>query len=204
MDSVTLKALTGLDNCTIGNVKDLMSNSPSSFTATILGANKVYNVFPGRVLFLGSYRNMGTVTVKVSPYEIIRYLNLSGIRAWLNTQLNAGDMIGQVYSRSVLQFEYCTSGPDTSAFPVRVNDTTYYKQNPLQIFTGVTVPEERQTAIDGLLPSSKQVKFTQDQQMEWGYPEYNTIDSNVYQVTNIKDAPEGAIAMLTGNYNGGP
>ena len=95
-----MKALTGTTTCKLNNEDDLKKANPKTYTATISGAKKVYNLFPGTVLFLGYYRKMGTVTIAISNHEIIRYCNLENIQYWSNSSALKGQYIGTAYART--------------------------------------------------------------------------------------------------------
>lgn len=202
MDLRIIKALTGSDKCRLTNEKDLTSINPKSFTASISGATEVFNLFPGRVAFIGEYENMATVSVQVSPYEIVRYLNLTDFTCWYNYEFKAGDRIGSVSSKYGLQFEYCTKAPQTSIYPIRIENITYYKQNPAGILFGVYTPEQTTAVTQGLNRPSDTVEFTAEQANEWGGPLVNVINPDVFQVTDYKDIPQAALDMLSNN--GGP
>lgn len=199
MDSNVINTLTGSDKCYLINENELLSDNPNSFTATINRAEKVYNLFPGKVLFLGVYKGMNTVSVKVSPYEVIRYLNLTDVKVWFNSELDIGDEIGSVYPKAKLQFEYCTSDPDTTIYPVRIDDDTYYKQNPIGIFQGTLTPDTVNYNVQGLLRSTDKVLFTEEQKYEWGERKQVTYGTYPGPSINLKDVPAGAIDELSNN-----
>ena len=178
MSSSILKSLSGTDKSILTNESDLRKSNPSSFTATISGVNKVYNLFPGTVLFLGFYKGMGTVTIAVSNHEIVRYLNLKDIKTWSFASVNKGELIGEAYSLSGLQFEYCTQWKGESKYPVRISNSIYFKQNPIDILDGKYTPVKEVDLVNGSIRVKDKVKFTQDQLLEWGPP--NVDDSAVY------------------------
>lgn len=194
-----MKALTGSDKCKLTNEKDLTSIKPTSFTASISGAKEVFNLFPGRVAFIGEYENMATISVQVSPFEIIRYLNLTEFNAWYNYEIEAGYKLGSVSSKHGLQFEYCTKGPQISPYPVRIENITYYKQNPVGILYGVYRPEMPVEITQGLNRPSDTVEFTAEQANEWGGPLVNVINPDVFQITDYRDIPQAALDMLSDN-----
>lgn len=178
MDSAILKTLTGSTTAKLKNESDLKKTNPSSYTATFTGVNRVYNLFPGTVLFLGYYKGLGTITVKVSPYEIIRYCNLTDMRVWYNSEVETTTFLGVADLHKGLQLEYCTSGPETSKFPVRINETTYYKQNPIKILDGEWTPQQSSLPQMSSVSNKNPIKFTEDQLLEWGIP--NMDNSTVY------------------------
>jgi len=167
VNSAISKLLAGQD-CKLINEKDLSSKNPTSFTATISGVNKVYNLFPGIVLFLGYFEKMGTVTIAVSNHEIIRYLNLKDIQGWNYVKVAKGDYIGQAYPNKPMQFEYCTQWKGDSPYPVRVNNKLYFKQNPIDILNGLYVPKGEIDVQSGVVRPNDKVIFTEAQLLEWG------------------------------------
>lgn len=168
MNSQIAKLLSGSTTCKLTNETDLKSKKPTSFTATISGVSKVYNLFPGTVLFLGYYKKMGTVTIAVSNHEIVRYLNLKDIQEWNYSSVAQGQYIGEAYSNSFLQFEYCTQWKGDSIYPVRVNNALYYKQNPLDILNGMYTPTNEINVKNGVVRLNAKTTFTADQLLEWG------------------------------------
>lgn len=178
MDSTVAKLLTGT-TCKLMNEKDLTSKNPTSFTATISGASEVYNLFPGTVLFLGYYKEMGTVTVAVSNHEIVRYLNLKEIQGWNNAPIAAGQLVGEAYPNSYLQFEYCTQWKGNSKYPVRVNNKLYFKQNPIDILNRLYVPSNQITLNTNITRLNSKVSFTSQQLLEWGPTNIDNSDTYI-------------------------
>lgn len=199
MDSAILKTLTGSTTAKLKNEVDLRRADPSSYTATFTGVNKVYSLFPGTVLFLGYYKGLGTVTVKVSPYELIRYCNLTDMRVWYNSEVETTTFLGIADPHKGLQLEYCTSGPETSKFPVRINETTYYKQNPIKLLDGEWTPQQPTEATEYLSFPSNTIELTNDEILEWGIPRsaYGTDPDKI--ISNLNDMPESTIYMLSDN-----
>lgn len=167
MDSKIKEALTGATTCKLDNEKDLLSKDPTNFTASISGVKKVYSLFPGKVLFLGFYNNMGTLVLSASNHEIIRYLNLKNIEAWSSQEIRQGDYLGESYANKPLLFEYCTHWKGDSVYPVRTNNNLYYKQNPIDILSGTYVPTPAITIQPGINTFNDRVEFTDDQRREW-------------------------------------
>lgn len=167
MDSNVKQLLTGSTSCKLDNEKDLSSDNPSTYTATISGAKSIYNLFPGRVLFLGYYKGMGTITIAVSDHELIRYLNMQDIRINVFQEVDTKTFLGTVYSQKKLQIEYCTQWKGDSIYPVHVNTDLYYKQNPIDILNGKYIPQKEITIQDGITRPDVKVKFTQNELLEW-------------------------------------
>ena len=167
MDSAVKKTLAHTVSCELDNEKDLRSNRPSSYIASISGVSEVYSLFPGQVLFLGYYRGKGTVYVAVSNHEIVRYMNLQKIEVWKGQSLQKGDLVGLVGNRSYLQFEYCTQWKGESVYPVRTDTKLYYKQNPIDILDGKYVPTKEIDIRDGITRPNDKTTFTEDEKLEW-------------------------------------
>lgn len=201
MDSAILKTLTGSTTAKLKNESDLKKTSPSTYTATFSGVKKVYNLYPGTVLFLGYYKGLGTITVQVSPYEILRYCNLTDIQVWFNTEIETDDFLGIADPHKGLQIEYCTSGPDTSRFPVRINETTYYKQNPIELLNGNWSPEEPTESTDYLSFPSDTITMTNEEISEWGIPRpiFGSDPEKVITVKDLSEMPNATRYMLSGN-----
>lgn len=167
MNSKILNLLSGSTDGYLNNELDLNSKNPSNYTATISGVKIVYNLFPGKVLFLGYYQNKGTVTIAVSNHEIVRYLNLKDIQVWNVSKIDKGQLLGHVYSHSGLQFEYCTQWKGSSVYPVRINNNLYYKQNPIDILNGQYTPTLEVDVQSGITRPHDKIVFTPDQTKEW-------------------------------------
>lgn len=178
MNSDIAKLLANTD-CKLVNEQDLTSKKPSTFTATISGVSKVYNLFPGTVLFLGYYKDMGTVTIAVSNHEIVRYLNLKDIQTWNYASVTAGQYLGEAYSRSNLQFEYCTQWKGDSVYPVRIDNKLYYKQNPIDILNGTYTPINQINVQNGIVKLKSKVEFTPEQLLEWGPTNIDNSDTYI-------------------------
>ena len=167
MDSSILKTLSGATTGKLNNEKDLNSSDPQSFIATFSGITDVYNLFPGRVAYLGYYNNSGSVYVQVSNHELVRYLNLDTIEIYKGNYLVTGEKIGSVKAKRHLQFEYCTQWKGESIYPVRYNNKLYFKQNPIDLLNGLYVPQEEITIASGITRPNDTVEFTDDQSLEW-------------------------------------
>lgn len=166
MDSQVLNMLSGNSKYKLDNEKDLRSNHPSSYTATISGFNNVFNILPGTVLFLGFYKGLGTVYLAVSKHEMIRYMNLKTIEVWKGQQLSTSELVGTTYT-APLQFEYCTVYKDQSPYPIRFADRTYYKQNPIDILDGKYWPYKEIIHKSGIVRPGNSYLFDADQDAEW-------------------------------------
>lgn len=186
MNSDVAKLLTG-STCKLDNESDLKSKKPKTFTATISGVSKVYNLFPGTVLFLGYYQNMGTVTIAVSNHEIVRYLNLKDIQIWNSSKISAGQYLGETHKNKPLQFEYCTQWKGDSLYPVRVKNSLYFKQNPIDILEGLYVPENELNVKYGAVTTSTKIKFRPEQLSEWGPTNIDNSDTYVEGAQIVKD-----------------
>ena len=167
MDSKVLELLSGGTTGKLYNEKDLLSDSPTSFIATFSGIQKIFNLFPGRVVYLGFYKGLGTVSVQVSNHEVVRYLNLDTINVYKGNYLIEGENIGTVKTRRQFQFEYCTQWKGDSIYPVRFGTNLYFKQNPMDILNGLYVPQEEITISPGITRPNDVVTLTEEQIGEW-------------------------------------
>lgn len=202
MDSLVLQILTGQSNskAKLINEDDLKSDRPSNFTATIKDIDKVYALFPGQVLYVGYYEKMGTLTVQVADGEIIRYLNLTDIQLGLGETMNEGRYLGLADKQHGLQIEYCTQWQGESKMPVRVNTSTFFKQNPIAVLEGEYTPTYNKKPIQGYVQPDEIVELSKEQKNEFNnealfaVPE---ITKGVYQVYDIQDIPPQGIDELT-------
>lgn len=178
MNSAVLELLGG-KNCKIVNETDLSSKNPSTFTATISGIKQVHNLFPGVVLFLGYYKQMGTITIAVSNHEIVRYLNLKNIDTWNYCNVTKGQYLGETHSNKPFQIEYCSQWKGNSSYPVRVDGQLYFKQNPISMLKGEYSPINEINIQNGVLRLNDKIKFTEDQLLEWGPTSIDNSDQYV-------------------------
>lgn len=173
MDQDIMRTLSGHTNCILTNEKDLKSRRPKSFTALISNIDKVHNLFPGSVLYYGTFEGSGTVNIAVSNHEIVRYLYLSEINNWPGSNLEEGALIGTAGRRHTLGFEYCTQWRGDSKYPVRVLNRTYYKQNPIDLLDGAYIPPKESNVMYGINRPNDLVSLTQEQKKEWSNPFIN-------------------------------
>lgn len=170
MDSLVLETLTGeqKSKAKLINEDNLKSSKPSSFTATIKDITKVHAIFPGRVLYIGYYEGMGTVTILVSDKEIVRYLNITNIQVPIGNIIKKNTYLGDADKKYGLQFEYCSEWQGASKMPVRLNNATYFKQNPIEIFEGLYVPEYVIVPEQGYVDPDTTSELTPEQKNEFG------------------------------------
>lgn len=203
MDSIILQTLTGSINtrAKLINEDNLNSEKPSSFTATFSGVDKVYSIFPGQVIYIGVYKDLGTLSVKVSDFEIVRYLNLTDIQVTPGETFNEGTYLGVANKQYGLQFEFCSTYQGDSKYPVRLNNETYFKQNPIAVLNGKYTPTYNKIVTEGYAEPDQVVELTEEQAGELSTEMFAKpdIDTNVYQITNILDIPpEGMDELLSG------
>ena len=204
MDSIVLKTLTGDKTGILTNEKDLTSDRPSTFTADFSNVNEVYSLFPGSVIYVGFYKNMGTVAVSVSNYEIVRYLNLKEIFVLRGEEIKKGKLLGSLTDKYRLQFEYGTQWQGKSNMPIRIQNRTFFKQNPIDILNGKYAPYLEQEVQYGRILSDETIELTEDQKQEFGIVDsYNLdlppIDPSINVVTSLKDVSPETLAMLSDN-----
>ena len=205
MDQQVMKTLTGGKTCKLINETDLNSNKPTSFTAKFSGVSEVYCLFTGTVEFYGYYNGVGTVTVLVTNHEIVRYINIDNIQLERNQFLEPGTLIGKANKRKGLAFEYCTQWRGESKYPIRLNNRTYYKQNPIDLLNGLYIPPRELEVEYGINRPDDTVEFTKEQLSEWSDQtnpnDFLQIDENAVQITSLTNIPKSALEMLS--YNGG-
>lgn len=198
MDSTIAKALAGKNKIVLANEKDLSSSKPSSFTASFLGVKEVYSLFPGEVLYVGIYKELGTLTILVSDFEIIRYLNISDIQVNKGDQVSTNRYLGVVNNKYGLQLEYCSQWQGSSVMPVRLNNRTFFKQNPLDILNGKYKPDYHKEIERGYTFPDTTKELTVAQQLEFS-SDSAIIDKDAKQITSEDEITKAIRDMLSGN-----
>lgn len=200
MNSAVKETLSGGKTCSLENEADLRSKKPSSYAASFTGFTTVFNLFLGEVLYLGTNNKLTTITVKVSPYEIIRYGNFVSTYVSLNSSIKRGTRLGIVDSNKGLKVQYCTKSPYTSSYPIRVNNVIYYQQNPMGILDGTYTPSQKTTYTEWV-ECSPLYTFTEEQSTEWTVQSDSTlnIDKNASQITNMSNVSQDTYDMLSNN-----
>lgn len=201
MDSYILKTLTGESDSKayLANEDDLKSKKPENFIATIKNIDKVYSIYPGKILYIGVYKEMGTVSVQVSDFEVVRYLNLKNIQVINGSTISAGQYLGEASKQYGLQFEYCTQWQGESVFPVRLQNVTTFKQNPIDLLEGKYTPEYNPPVTEGYTDPRDVQELTQPEIDELSNNMFDKpeIDPDVFQIFDLKDIPPGGIFELT-------
>lgn len=165
-----MQALTGTKTSILTNEKELKSSKPSTFTASFSKAEKAFSLFPGKVMFIGQFKNTTTVNVAVSDHEIVRYMNLTDVQVKQGAQITKGRYLGSVINNKTLDVEYCSQWQGDSVRPVRIENRTYFKQNPLDILEGMYVPQLTKDMMWGFNFSDDVIELTEDQKKELGVP----------------------------------
>jgi len=189
-----LKALTGSTSPVLLNERELNSSKVTSFTASFLGVNEVFCLFPGSAIFVGSFDGAESVNILVNKHELIRYTNLAVAPVVRDSQVPKGQKIGEVSPRKRFGFEYCTQWQGDSKYPVRFCGRLFFKQNPKDILNGIYVPPRDIELIEDFVPYYTDVEFTSEQAGEW--------DTVPEEGLSVDDIPESAKLMLSDN-NGG-
>ncbi len=79
--------------------------------------------------------NRYVVTVRFDSSTILRYCNLNSVDVKTGQYIHPSDKVGDTsYGRG--QFEYATQFQCDSNWPVRIEEYTYYKHDPLDVLTG--------------------------------------------------------------------
>lgn len=91
-------------------------------------AVKVNNICKGVVLSTGKQNDRYIVCVQIDANNCIRYGNIKSLSVKAGQLIYYDDEIGE--ADEFVHFEHCTLERNGSNYPVRVNDITYYKQNP--------------------------------------------------------------------------
>ena len=132
----TLSKLTGK---TINQPSEVIIQGFSGYasggmTGTLLKVDDVYSISEGTVIEVSlAQDNLYVVTVMYQPDKLFRYCRLASVDVELNEHITMTDKIG-VASDAKLRFEYCTL--ESSDYPYRILDKTYYKHDPALILCG--------------------------------------------------------------------
>lgn len=200
MDSTTLEILFGTDKVQLTNEKDLVSKRPSTFIAYFKGADKVFNLFTGKVIYIGCYKGMSTLSVSVSDGEIMRYLNLHNIQVVTGDIINPKKFLGEADSKNGFQLEYCSQWQAESVMPVRINNRTFFKQNPMNILNGQYKPTYNKQIVRGYTLPDDTVELTDAQKREFSGSNAVKIEQGVKQITSISEFTPAMIEEFTNNY----
>lgn len=119
---------------TAGSVIDNKDNISKILSARVLCDN-VYNLFHGQIVYIGASNGRAVVNVKCNPSEVLRYGNLKELTCAKSYYAEKGAQLG--IADGFVIFEYCTLWKGNSVYPVRINNFTYYKQNPSDILNGL-------------------------------------------------------------------
>ena len=157
-----ISSLTG--SSTI-RIKRIWSLQPPYATGFDIICKDVFNIAYGQVVYVGQYDGLYTVNIKSNNNEVLRYGHLRYVSVNTGSYIKEGQRVG--FSDEYLHLEYATTWKGSSLFPVRINDLTYYKQDPQDILDGgYTI--EPEVALD-YAPTSTltQVTYTEDQKSEF-------------------------------------
>lgn len=119
---------------TAGSVIDNKDDISKILSARVLCDN-VYNLFHGQIVYIGASNGRAVVNVKCNPSEVLRYGNLKELTCAKSYYAEKGAQLG--VADGFVIFEYCTLWKGNSVYPVRINNFTYYKQNPSDILNGL-------------------------------------------------------------------
>lgn len=163
-----ISTLTGNSNSVIEN-----KNEVSRIKSARLLCENVYNVAHGQIVFIGTQDGRAFVNVKCNPSEVLRYGNLKELTCEKSYFANIGAQLG--VADDYVIFEYCTLWKGQSNFPVRINNWTYYKQDPTDILEGrYTVRRDGAQEV-GFVNNRDRIRFTEDQKKLFGE---NILDKN--------------------------
>lgn len=138
-----------------------------------LACENVYNVAHGQIVYIGAQNSRAFVNIKCNPSEVLRYGNLKELNCQNNYYADIGAQLG--VADGYVIFEYCTLWKGQSNFPVRINNWTYYKQDPTDILEGrYTVRRDGAQEV-GFVNNRDRIRFTEDQKKLFGE---NILDKN--------------------------
>ena len=116
-----------------GSDRKLVQKYKTLYTGVQLQAKRVFSYSQGVVVSIGVQADKFFVTIQFDAYTLFRYCDLRSVDVSISDIVQAGDLIGTASGK--FRFEYCTS-KEQSIFPVRIGKSTYYKQDPEQVFSG--------------------------------------------------------------------
>lgn len=156
-----------------GNSKSAIMNSDvSQINSARLQCENVYNVAHGQIVFIGAENGRAIINVKCNPSEILRYGNIKELNCAKGYYADIGAKLG--VADSYVEFEYCTLWRGNSNYPVRVNDKTYYKQDPTEVLNGLyTVRKDGAQEQGYTLNRNRKQSFTQSESTIFGENVYD-------------------------------
>lgn len=164
MNKEIVERLTGKTTCTLKNEAELTGDKPTSFTALITGVSGVFNLYRGKVLFVGSYDGIYSVNILVNDHELLRYCYLGEVESLLAEDVvEAGRKLGKVAKNRTLGFEYCTQWQGNSNKTVRMCGRLFFKQNPLDILNNLYQVPEPITIVEDTTPEALEYDFTDEE-----------------------------------------
>ena len=156
-----ISILTGDSNSVIQN-----KDNVSKVNSAVIECTNVFNVAEGEIVYVGSEGEHGVVNVKCNPSEILRYGNLKELTCNKGYNASIGAQLG-VADRT-LTFEYCTLWKGESNYAVRVNNITYYKQDPTEVLEGTYTIRKDGAQQEGYVINRNRVSFTDEQKVLFG------------------------------------
>ncbi len=133
-------ALSNLTGRTITDPKEVIlqgfaGSLSSSTTGMLIKVDNVYSISEGTVMDIGKdENNLYVVTIMYQPSRLFRYCCLKSVSVSVGEYLIPTTLVG-VSNKSQIRFEYCTL--ETSPYPVRFLQDTYYKQDPSIYLMGI-------------------------------------------------------------------
>lgn len=164
MNQEIVNMLTLGESCTLVNEENLRSKRPASFTALISGSSGVFTMYTGKVEYVGKYEGMYSYNILMNDHELFRYLYLDSVEAWGKGQeLGPQVKLGVPRRNKPFGFEYCTQWQGTSSYPIRINNRTYFLQNPIDILDGIYVPPAPIEVIEATTPNQAEYDFDMEE-----------------------------------------
>lgn len=152
-----ISTLTG-DSASVIENKDTVAK----YNSARLKCENVYNVAHGQIVYIGAENGRAFVNVKCNPSEVLRYGNLKELTCDKGYYADVGAQLGVADGEVI--FEYCTLWQGESNFPVRINNWTYYKQNPSDVLSGAYTVRKDGAQEHGYILNRDRVRFTTDAQ----------------------------------------
>lgn len=164
-----IDTLTGTAGSKIDNTDTI-----STILSARVSCENVYNVAEGQIVDIETSDGRAVVNVKCNPSEILRYGNLKELNCAKSYNAAIGAQLG--VADDYVIFEYCTAWQGNSHYPVRVNNYTYYKQNPSDVLSGTYTVRKDGAQEQGYVLNRNRVEFNETQTELFGENIYTKLE----------------------------
>lgn len=153
--------LTGTAGSKIDNTDTI-----ATIKSARVSCQNVYNIAPGEIVDIEASDGRAFVNVKCNPSEVLRYGNLKEVNCKKSYEASIGAQLG--VADDYVIFEYCTAWQGQSVYPVRINNMTYYKQDPSDVLDGSYTVRKDGAQQQGYVVNRNRVTFNDEQKALFG------------------------------------